>query len=111
MNFMSLPVSEHLLRHRDPVAITSSSSVRQHVSNGFAQAHSGQTAGFAADGTGNVAPVGTKPSSTAWPFAREDASPLAWWRTLPCEMLREAEDLVLQATLGQISLMRPAIAT
>ncbi|QAU44347.1 hypothetical protein [Bradyrhizobium guangzhouense] len=106
-NFTSLPVSEHLLRHRDPVAITNSSSVRSHVANEFAQSHSGRAAAIAADGTGNVSPVGAKPSSTAWPFYRKDASALAWWRTLPREMLREADNLVLHATLGQISLMRP----
>lgn len=105
MNSTSLPVSEHLFRHRDAVAI-SSSGIRLPIPNGLAQAGLAGAAEIAAEGTGDVSPAGTQPSSTAWPFSRRDASPLAWWRTLPCELFREAENLVLHATLGQI---RPMI--
>jgi len=107
MNFKSLPVSEHLLRHRDPVAISSSSNVRPPITDGPAQAGSGGAAEIAPDGNGHVSQAGTQPSSMAWPFSRQDASPLAWWRTLPCELFREGENLVLHATLSQISFMRP----
>lgn len=106
VNSTSLPVSEHLLRHRDPVAISSSSNVLLPIPDGLTQVGLAGVADTATDGTGDVSPVGPQPSSTAWPFTRQDASPLAWWRTLPCETFREAENLVLHATLGQISVMR-----
>jgi hypothetical protein len=106
---MSLPVSEDLLRHRDPIAISSPSNdpARLPIPDGLAQADSAGAAETAAEGTGVVSAAGSAPSSTAWPLSRQDAAPLAWWRTLPCELFREAENLVLHATLGQISLMRP----
>lgn len=43
-----------------------------------------------------------KPATRPWPFNREDASPLAWWRTLPSDAFRDAERLLLLATLEQI---------
>jgi hypothetical protein len=40
-----------------------------------------------------------------WPFKAEDTSPLAWWRTLPSDAFRDAERLLLLATLDQINVL------
>jgi hypothetical protein len=45
-----------------------------------------------------------QPSS--WPFRPEDASPLAWWRTMPADLLRDAEQLVLRETIGKVGVLR-----
>ena len=41
----------------------------------------------------------------AWPFNPEDTFPLAWWRTLPSDLLRDAETRLVSATLDQIDLL------
>jgi hypothetical protein len=46
-----------------------------------------------------------EPAAHSWPFNREDASPLAWWRTLPSDAFRAAERLLLLATLEQIDVL------
>jgi hypothetical protein len=38
-----------------------------------------------------------------WPFRLQDISPLAWWRTLPPDAFGEPDQLLLVATLRQIS--------
>jgi hypothetical protein len=45
-----------------------------------------------------------QPSS--WPFRPEDANPLAWWRTLPADLLRDAEQLVLRETIRKIGVLK-----
>jgi hypothetical protein len=40
-----------------------------------------------------------------WPCKKEDASPLAWWRTLPSDAFADAEDLHLVATLEKIDVL------
>jgi hypothetical protein len=45
-----------------------------------------------------------QPSS--WPFRPEDASPLAWWRTMPADLLRDAEHLVLRETIGKVGVLK-----
>jgi hypothetical protein len=45
-----------------------------------------------------------QPSS--WPFRPEDASPLAWWRTMPADLLRDAEQLVLRETIRKIGVLK-----
>jgi hypothetical protein len=40
-----------------------------------------------------------------WPFRAEDTSPLAWWRTLPSDAFRDAERLLLLATIEQIDVL------
>jgi hypothetical protein len=40
-----------------------------------------------------------------WPFEPQDTSPLAWWRTLPSDAFRDAERLLLSATLEQIDVL------
>src|SRR5260370_29801120 len=40
-----------------------------------------------------------------WPFEPQDTSPLAWWRTLPSDAFRDAERLLLLATLEQIDVL------
>jgi hypothetical protein len=44
-------------------------------------------------------------SARPWPFKADDISPLAWWRTLPSEALRDTERLLLLATLEQIDVL------
>jgi hypothetical protein len=41
----------------------------------------------------------------AWPFKPEDTTPLAWWRTLPSGLLRDAEVLLVRATLDKIDVV------
>src|SRR6202011_6128769 len=48
----------------------------------------------------------SSPAPRAWPFNPEDISPLAGWRTLPSDLLREAETLLIHATLDQIEVLR-----
>jgi hypothetical protein len=40
-----------------------------------------------------------------WPFRAEDYSPLAWWRLLPPDAFRDAERLLLVATLRRIRVL------
>jgi hypothetical protein len=40
-----------------------------------------------------------------WPFTREHASPLAWWRTLPADLFGDAEHLLVHATLEGIAVL------
>jgi hypothetical protein len=40
-----------------------------------------------------------------WPLKPDDISPLAWWRTLPSDAFRDAERLLLAATLEQIDVL------
>jgi hypothetical protein len=40
-----------------------------------------------------------------WPFGAENYSPLAWWRRLPPDAFRDAERLLLIATLGRITVL------
>jgi hypothetical protein len=57
------------------------------------------------DVSGNPDLTLPQPANRPWPFNREDASPLAWWRTLPSEALRDTERLLLLATLEQIDVL------
>ncbi len=41
----------------------------------------------------------------AWPFDREDAPPLAWWRTLPPDSLGDAEAVSQLAALKRITVL------
>jgi hypothetical protein len=43
--------------------------------------------------------------SSSWPFRPEDISPLAWWRTMPADRLRDAEHLILRDTLSKIGVL------
>lgn len=54
------------------------------------------------DVSGNPDLTAPKPTTPAWPFSREDAPPLAGWRTLPPDAFGDAERLLLLATLEQI---------
>jgi hypothetical protein len=45
-----------------------------------------------------------QPSS--WPFRPEDASPLVWWRTMPADLLRDAEQLVLRETIRKVGVLK-----
>jgi hypothetical protein len=40
-----------------------------------------------------------------WPFKAQDVSPLAWWRTLPSDAFRDAEHLLLLATLERTAVL------
>ncbi|MEH2567139.1 hypothetical protein [Bradyrhizobium sp. AZCC 2289] len=46
-----------------------------------------------------------EPATRPWPFNREDASPLAWWRTLLSGAFGDAERLLLLTTLEQIDVL------
>lgn len=41
-----------------------------------------------------------------WPLRSQDATPLAWWRWLPSHKLRDAEALLIDATLARIVVLR-----
>lgn len=58
----------------------------------------------AADNIDNTA-WRTKPDQP-WPLRAEDTSPLQWWRTLPSDALRDAEQLLLRTTLERIHVLR-----
>lgn len=45
-----------------------------------------------------------QPSS--WPFSTMDASPLAWWRTMPADLLGDAEHLLLRETFGKVGVLK-----
>ncbi|MBR1215562.1 hypothetical protein [Bradyrhizobium sp. JYMT SZCCT0180] len=45
------------------------------------------------------------PARRPWPFAPSDASPLAWWRTLPSDAFGDTERLHLLTTLKQIDVL------
>jgi hypothetical protein len=40
-----------------------------------------------------------------WPFKAQDISPLAWWRTLPSDLFRDPERLLVLATLDGITVL------
>ncbi len=44
--------------------------------------------------------------TTPWPFSAADASPLAWWRMLPADKFRDAEHLLVRATLDKVAVLR-----
>lgn len=41
-----------------------------------------------------------------WPLKAQNTSPLQWWRTLPADEFRDAEQLLLLATLKRIRVLR-----
>lgn len=45
-----------------------------------------------------------RPSS--WPFRPEDVTPLAWWRTMPADLLGDAEHLLLREVIGKIGVLK-----
>jgi hypothetical protein len=45
-----------------------------------------------------------QPSS--WPFCTMDTSPLAWWRTMPADLLGDAEHLSLRETIGKVGVLK-----
>lgn len=47
----------------------------------------------------------SRPATSGWPFAAQEISPLAWWRTLPPNLLRDAEHLLVIDTLDTICVM------
>jgi hypothetical protein len=55
--------------------------------------------------TGNPPrPRDWQPSS--WPFRPEDVTPLAWWRTMPADLVGEAEHLLLRDVIGKIGVLK-----
>ncbi|MET3159999.1 hypothetical protein [Bradyrhizobium diazoefficiens] len=46
-----------------------------------------------------------RPPNCAWPFKPGDISPLKWWRTLPSDAFRDAEQVLLLATLERIRVL------
>ncbi|AMA56831.1 hypothetical protein [Bradyrhizobium sp. CCGE-LA001] len=57
--------------------------------------------------TGDAADLARKSiwlSTSGWPSNAQDISPLAWWRTLPSDLLHDAEHLLVIDTLGRISM-------
>ena len=45
-----------------------------------------------------------QPSS--WPFSAMDTSLLAWWRTMPSDLLGDAEQLLLRDTIGKVGVLK-----
>jgi len=46
-----------------------------------------------------------RPPGSPWPIKAEDISPVAWWRTLPSDAYRDAEQLVLRALVKHIGVL------
>jgi hypothetical protein len=46
-----------------------------------------------------------RPPDRPWPFRPADATPLQWWRTLPSDAFRDAEQILLRATVEEISVL------
>ncbi|MVT54244.1 hypothetical protein GPL17_27695 [Bradyrhizobium yuanmingense] len=46
-----------------------------------------------------------RPPGSPWPIKAEDVSPLAWWRTLPSDVYRDAEQLVLRTVVKHIGVL------
>jgi hypothetical protein len=44
--------------------------------------------------------------SSSWPFRTMDTSPLAWWRTMPADLLGDAEQLLLRDTIGKVGVLK-----
>ncbi|WP_445219751.1 hypothetical protein ACKWRH_06230 [Bradyrhizobium sp. Pa8] len=58
--------------------------------------------------TGDVADAAqniSRAATLAWPFTPQDFPPLAWWRTLPSNLIRDAEHLLIIDTLDTIRVM------
>jgi hypothetical protein len=91
----STKVPEHKLRQEG-------SSV---VETGFASSEPAPADNSSHDVSGPAAWTLPKPATRPWPFHWEDASPLAWWRTLPSDAFRDTERLLLLATLEQIDVL------
>jgi hypothetical protein len=43
---------------------------------------------------------------SSWPFGTMDASPLTWWRTMPADLLGDAEHLLLREAIGKIGVLK-----
>jgi hypothetical protein len=56
--------------------------------------------------TNGPAAYGAISVARAWPFSAEDGTALAWWRMLPPDLLRDAEHLMVRATLDGITVLR-----
>lgn len=77
--------------------------------------HHGGTAGFPLQ-TAQQPTAATNIGNTAWgmersshqhsPLKAEETSPLQWWRTLPADAFRDAERLLLPATLERVRVLR-----
>jgi hypothetical protein len=46
-----------------------------------------------------------RPKNRPWPFKAADISPLQWWRTLPSDAFRDAEQILLLTTVERISVL------
>lgn len=42
---------------------------------------------------------------SSWPFSAMDTSPLAWWRTMPADLLGAAEQQLLRDTIGKVGVL------
>jgi hypothetical protein len=56
-------------------------------------------------GAGEPAWKISKPAARAWPFNPQDVPPPAWWRTLPSDLFRDAEHLLVIHALDTIRVM------
>ena len=116
----TLHVPEHKLRQPANAAIVAPANADLHAPNN--DGHKNKVAPYQVRGeaTASVHPgAGTaqaaataararrrrRPIDRAWPFNAEDTSPLAWWRTLPSDRLRDAQARLLNTTLARIDVM------
>jgi hypothetical protein len=44
--------------------------------------------------------------SSSWPFSTMDTSPLACWRTMPADLLGDAERPLLRETIGKVGVLK-----
>jgi hypothetical protein len=106
------PLPEHSLRQRDETAVSTSGMdvCRLPASVGTCDLRSGNASRdrpppVYTAGTNDGRPADAKASIRPWPFTAQDAPPLAWWRILPADHFRDAEHLLVRATLDRLVVM------
>jgi hypothetical protein len=104
MTIITTLVPEHSLRHDLPRAATNSTADAD-AGSGRAGASAGKPGRPGGRNGAFRESAGTKSAVRACPFVPNDAPPLAWWRMLPPDLLRDAEHLQVRSTLNGITVL------
>src|ERR1700675_915222 len=103
----STNMPEHKLRLRDDIASNERYAGRKlppstaREKGDLRTTSSARQTGVSGSRADHPAGERSAPAARAWPFSTEDATSLAWWRTLPSDLLRDAEGLLVCATLNR----------
>jgi hypothetical protein len=100
MTTITTSVPEHSLRHDKPGAPTSSTA-DDLAGNREADTSSRKPGRIGGRKSVSPGPTDTESAACSFPFTPDDATPLAWWRTLPSDAFYDAEHLLLLTTLEQ----------